>query len=63
VFGLESLAEADEPPADVVALAERRVEARAARDFGAADGLREEIEAAGWDVRDDAAGFRLVPRR
>jgi cysteinyl-tRNA synthetase len=36
---------------------------RAARDFGAADGLREEIEAAGWDVRDDAAGFRLVPRR
>jgi cysteinyl-tRNA synthetase len=63
VFGLESLAEADEAPTDVVALAERRVEARAARDFGAADSLREEIEAAGWDVRDEAGGFRLVPRR
>jgi cysteinyl-tRNA synthetase len=63
VFGLESLAEADEAPKDVVALAERRVEARAARDFGVADSLREEIEAAGWDVRDEAGGFRLVPRR
>jgi cysteinyl-tRNA synthetase len=63
VFGLESLAEAEEAPADVVALAERRVEARAARDFGAADSLREEIEGAGWDVRDEAGGFRLVPRR
>jgi cysteinyl-tRNA synthetase len=63
VFGLESLAKPDDAPADVVALAERRVEARAARDFGAADSLREEIEAAGWEVRDEAGGFRLVPRR
>ena len=63
VFGLESLGEADEAPADVVALAERRGQARAARDFGAADSLREEIEAAGWDVRDEAGGFSLVPRR
>ena len=63
VFGLGSLAEADEAPPEVVALAQRRVETRAARDFDAADALREQIEAAGWDVRDEADGFRLVPRR
>jgi cysteinyl-tRNA synthetase len=63
VFGLESLAEAEDAPDDVVALAEERVAARDARDFDAADRLRAEIEAAGWDVRDDAAGFRLVRRR
>ena len=49
--------------ADVVALAERRVVARAARDGGAADALREDIEATGWDIRDEPGGFRLVPRR
>ena len=39
------------------------VEARAARDFDESDRLRAEIEAAGWDVRDEADGFRLVRRR
>jgi cysteinyl-tRNA synthetase len=63
VFGLESLAESDEAPQEIVALAEERVRARAARDFEAADRLRAEIEAAGWDVRDEADGFRLVRRR
>jgi cysteinyl-tRNA synthetase len=63
VFGLESLGEEERAPADVVALAERRFEARRARDFDEADRLRAEIEAAGWDVRDEADGFRLVPRR
>ena len=43
------------------ALAEQRLEARDARDFAEADRLRDEIEAAGWEVRDVAdAGFRLV---
>ncbi len=45
------------------ALAAGRQEARAARDFARADELREQIEAAGWDVRDDSGGYRLVPRR
>jgi cysteinyl-tRNA synthetase len=63
VFGLESLSEADEAPPEIVALAEERVRARAARDFDAADRLRREIEAAGWDVRDEADAFRLVRRR
>ena len=63
VFGLDSLAEQDAAPAEVVELAERRQEARAARDFDEADRLRREIEAAGWVARDAADGFQLVPRR
>ncbi len=63
VFGLESLAEADAASAEVVELAERRVAARAAKDFAEADRLRGEIEDAGWDVRDEADGFLLVRRR
>jgi cysteinyl-tRNA synthetase len=63
IFGLESLAEEDEAPAEIVALADKRTTARVARDFVEADRLRAEIEAAGWDVRDEARGFRLVRRR
>jgi len=63
VFGLESLATEDEAPADVVALAERRQKARAARDFEEADRLRGELVAAGWEVRDEAGGYRLVRLR
>ena len=63
LFGLESLATEDEAPPEVVELAERRMAARAARDFDGADRLRAEIEAAGWDVRDGADTFRLVRRR
>jgi cysteinyl-tRNA synthetase len=62
ILGLEGLLEADaDPPADVVAKAREREEARAARDFGAADRLRDEIAAAGWTVRDVSGGFELVP--
>jgi cysteinyl-tRNA synthetase len=62
VFGLASLAEQQEAPSAVVELAERRQEARAARDFEEADRLRAEIEAAGWEARDVAEGFQLVPK-
>ena len=63
VFGLAGLAEQGDAPPDVHALAAGRQEARAARDFARADELREQIEAAGWDVRDDPSGYRLVPRQ
>jgi cysteinyl-tRNA synthetase len=63
VFGLESLAAEDEAPDEVVALAVQRLLARSTRDFAEADRLRGEIEAAGWDVRDEADTFRLVRRR
>ncbi len=62
VFGLVSLADEQEAPPAVVELAERRQQARAARDFEEADRLRAEIEAAGWEARDVAEGFQLVPK-
>jgi cysteinyl-tRNA synthetase len=62
LFGLGSLAEQKDAPPEVVELAERRRQARAARDFDEADRLRAQIEAAGWEARDVADGFQLVPR-
>ncbi len=63
VLGLESLLEeGGQAPADVRELAERREQARGARDFAAADRLREEIAALGWEVRDAAGGFELLQR-
>jgi len=62
IFGLASLAEEEEAPSEIVELAKQRQEARAARDFDEADRLRAEIEAAGWEARDVADGFQLVPR-
>jgi cysteinyl-tRNA synthetase len=64
IFGLASLAESEEAPAGVTDLAERRTAARASGDFGEADRLREQIEGAGWEVRDvaEAPGYRLVRR-
>ena len=62
MFGLESLATAAVAPADLVELAERRQSARADGDFEQADRLRAEIDAAGWEVRDVAQGFQLVPK-
>jgi cysteinyl-tRNA synthetase len=62
VLGLESLIDpAPGAPEGVRELAEARERSRAARDFAAADRLREEIAAAGWEVRDGPGGFDLVP--
>jgi cysteinyl-tRNA synthetase len=62
VLGLERLlAPPAQAPAAVRALASQRDRARAERDFAAADQLREEIEAQGWEVRDGADGFELMP--
>jgi cysteinyl-tRNA synthetase len=64
VFGLGSLAQLEEAPPEVASLAERRREARARRDFEEADRLREQVEEAGWQVRDvaGAPGYWLVRR-
>jgi cysteinyl-tRNA synthetase len=61
VFGLASLAEQAEAPPEAVALAEEREAARVGGDFEKADRLRGEIAALGWEVRDEADGFQLVP--
>jgi cysteinyl-tRNA synthetase len=62
VLGLGSLAEAErEAPDAVQELAERRKQARAAGDYAESDRLRDEISAAGWEVRDTADGPLLYP--
>jgi cysteinyl-tRNA synthetase len=62
VLGLESLLEPDEQaPEHVHGLAEQREQARRDRDFAAADRLRDELAALGWEVRDGHGGFELIP--
>jgi cysteinyl-tRNA synthetase len=61
VLGLDSLlAPGQQAPEGVHELARARERARADRDFAAADRLREEIAALGWEVRDGAEGFELL---
>jgi len=52
---------ANRAPALVEAVAQQRADARAARDWAAADRLRAQIEAAGWKVIDDGISYRLEP--
>jgi cysteinyl-tRNA synthetase len=62
VLGLESLLEEEAgAPPEAVALAERRTEARAAKDWAEADRLRGELRELGWEVRDGPQGPELVP--
>jgi cysteinyl-tRNA synthetase len=65
LFGLDSLAEEEAAPAELHELARKRADARAGGDFDEADRLRQEIDAAGWVVRDvaEGSGYQLVPKR
>ena len=55
------MTEEDVPP-DVLALAERRAQARAVKDFAESDRLRDELADAGWVVRDGPDGYALALR-
>jgi cysteinyl-tRNA synthetase len=63
LVGLESLAAAEEGAgSEAESLMAQRVEARAAKDFGRADEIRDELADLGWEVRDSVEGPRLVPK-
>jgi len=63
VLGLASLAQvAPGAPAEILALADAREAARAARDFARADALRDEIVSRGYEVRDTPEGPQVTPR-
>jgi len=65
IVGLSTLtqpgegAEADDRAQELM---REREEARAAKDFGRADSIRNELAELGWEVRDSAEGPSLVPR-
>ena len=61
VLGLGGLSRDPQPPEAVRQLAESRRQARSAGDYAESDRLRDEISAAGWEVRDTADGFLLYP--
>jgi cysteinyl-tRNA synthetase len=60
-LGLELRGEEAEVPAEVLALARERDEARAARDWARADALRDQIKASGYVVEDTPAGAVVRP--
>ena len=61
IFGL-AVEDAAEAPGEIVALAEKRKQARSTRDFEEADRLRGEIASHGWEVQDVSDGYRLIPK-
>ncbi|MCW3066640.1 MAG: cysteinyl-tRNA synthetase [Solirubrobacterales bacterium] len=66
VLGLANLLDAEAGPApdeQARALLDEREAARGARDFAAADRLRDELRTLGWEVRDGSAGPELLPVR
>ncbi len=52
--------EDDKPSDEVVALAEKRLSARAEKNWAESDNLRDEISALGWTVQDSKDGYTLV---
>jgi cysteinyl-tRNA synthetase len=63
LLGLDSvLREEEEAPAGAQKILAEREAARAAKDFGRADALRDQLAEMGWEVRDEAGGARLVRR-
>ena len=65
VLGLELSAwqpeQAAEVPAEAIALAERRRQARADKDWATADQMRDELAEMGYEVKDAADGFEVKP--
>ncbi len=64
VLALENLLDADgsQAPPEVLALSEARERARAKRDWAAADRIRDELQALGWEIRDGPDGPELRAR-
>jgi cysteinyl-tRNA synthetase len=65
LVGLGTLTQPDEgaeADAEAEQLMQEREEARAAKDFGRADEIRDRLAAMGWEVRDSAEGPSLVPK-
>ena len=54
--------EKESAPDEIVELAKRRADAKAAKDWATADALRSQIDAAGWTVLDGKDGYKIVKK-
>ncbi len=60
VLGLLYNRKTDETPAEVLTLVEERATAKANKDWGTADAIRDKLTALGWAVKDTAQGPQLT---
>ncbi len=49
-------------PAEIADLGEKRWEAKTSKDWDTADKLRDELAAAGWEIKDTREGYELCPK-
>lgn len=49
-------------PADIAELAEKRWQAKQAKDWGTADVVRKELDAAGWIIKDSKDGYQVLKK-
>lgn len=54
--------EQESAPDEIVALAQQRAEAKTNKDWGMADSLRAQIDAAGWTILDTKDGYKIVKK-
>ncbi len=54
--------ESESAPAEIMTLADARASAKAAKDWGEADKIRSQIEAAGWSIVDTKNGSKIVKK-
>ena len=54
--------ESADVPAEIQALAQKRWDAKQAKDWAAADALRKELESAGWLIKDSKEGFTVIAK-
>jgi cysteinyl-tRNA synthetase len=52
--------EEDQPSEEVIILLQQRAAARADKNWGESDKLRDQIAALGWSVQDSKDGYKLV---
>lgn len=60
-FHLEKEEQVVEVPADIQALAEKRWQAKLAKDWAAADALRDELKSQGWQSKDSKDSYEVLP--
>ncbi len=60
VFDVDAASEeAEDVPAEIMALAQKRIEARKAKDFKTADEIRDSLKAQGWVIIDTPQGMKV----